>query len=81
LLVYGADSSPVAPRQNLHIHRIGERGDLTDEHGHFLAAYAPAPGTCILIRPDGYVGAILGANEPDVIDRYLADAGVGPRQS
>jgi hypothetical protein len=38
------------------------------------------PGTCILIRPDGYIGAILGANEPEVIDSYLAGAGVGPRQ-
>ena len=27
--------------------------------------------------PDGYGGAILGANEPGVIDRYLANAGGG----
>ena len=68
---------PLAPRNNLHIHRIGGRGDLTDYEGQFLSAYSPTPGDTFLIRPDGYIGAILGAAEKGKIDSYLADVRVG----
>jgi FAD binding domain len=77
---HDTDRAPVAPRPNLHIHVIGKRGDLTDDDGHFLAAYVPLPGTCILIRPDGYIGAIIAAHELGVIESYLADVGVVPRE-
>ena len=77
LLAHDTDRSPIAPRPNLHMHVIGMRGDLTDGDGHFLAAYAPLSGTCILIRPDGYIGAIIAAHELGVIESYLADVGVG----
>jgi 2-polyprenyl-6-methoxyphenol hydroxylase-like FAD-dependent oxidoreductase len=80
LLACGIDGDPVAPRQNLHIHRIGhrigERGELIDDHGYFQAAYAAAPGACILVRPDGYVGALLDADDAEMIERYLATVGV-----
>jgi hypothetical protein len=29
-----------------------------------------------LVRPDGYVGAIVGADDLSVVERYLAEVGV-----
>jgi hypothetical protein len=77
LLGYESHQCPLEPRNNLHIHGIGGRGDLTDYEGQFLSAYSPTPGDIFLIRPDGYIGAILGAGKIGRIDRYLADVGVG----
>jgi hypothetical protein len=76
LLAYGVDRCPITPRQNLHIHRIGSQGDLSDEDRQFLTAYNPQPGDCILVRPDGYIGAILRADESDAIDNYLGRVGL-----
>ncbi len=76
LLSHGTDGFRVAPQQNLHVHKIGAGCDLIDEGGHFAAAYMPSPGGCFLIRPDGYIGAILGANEADAFENYLADVGL-----
>ncbi|MBY3131238.1 FAD-dependent oxidoreductase [Rhizobium laguerreae] len=49
----------VASRPGLHIHHLGERGDVVDAFGCVRDAYGLAPDECLLIRPDGYVGAIL----------------------
>ena len=57
LLVNG--EGHVVPRAGLHIHRFGQRGDLTDAWDHVHDAYTLADGECVLIRPDGYVAAIL----------------------
>jgi 2-polyprenyl-6-methoxyphenol hydroxylase-like FAD-dependent oxidoreductase len=76
LLGYEVGRHAMAPRPNLHIHRIGTQAELDDDAGHFTAAYAPSPGDWFLIRPDGYIGAIVGANELGAIDGYLADVGV-----
>jgi 2-polyprenyl-6-methoxyphenol hydroxylase-like FAD-dependent oxidoreductase len=78
LLGYGIGRRAISPRPNLHIHTIGTQAELDDDAGHFMAAYAPSPGDWFVIRPDGYVGAIVGACEPGVIDSYLADVGVAP---
>jgi 2-polyprenyl-6-methoxyphenol hydroxylase-like FAD-dependent oxidoreductase len=79
LLGYEAGRPVPPPRPNLHIHLIGKRAELDDDGGHFAAAYGPSPGDWFLIRPDGYIGAIVGARELGVIDRYLANVGVVPR--
>ncbi|QCL87575.1 FAD-binding protein (plasmid) [Agrobacterium pusense] len=52
----------VVPRARLHIHRFGQRGDLTDAWDQVQAAYGLAEGECALIRPDGYVAGILPLN-------------------
>ncbi|MES2533190.1 MAG: FAD-dependent oxidoreductase [Pseudomonadota bacterium] len=67
----------VPPRAGLHIHTFGERGDLLDEGAHFRDAYAVASGDWVLVRPDGYVGAILGSADLALLERYLGGVGLG----
>ncbi|MCA0013084.1 FAD-dependent oxidoreductase [Mesorhizobium sp. B292B1B] len=78
LLVHRAGRETVAPRQGLHVHYIGPQGDVIDAWGHLRDAYALAPGDCVLIRPDGYVGAIaiLGADRTAELEIYLARMGL-----
>ena len=52
------------------------RGDIVDEGGHFREGYALEPGNWVLIRPDGYVGAIVASDERSVLDGYLENVGL-----
>ncbi|RQP05472.1 MAG: FAD-binding protein [Paracoccus sp. BP8] len=56
LLIHG--DIPFAARKGLHIHRLGERGDIKDAGNHLHEAYGLAKGEYALIRPDGYIAAI-----------------------
>jgi 2-polyprenyl-6-methoxyphenol hydroxylase-like FAD-dependent oxidoreductase len=77
LLGYETDRrSPIAPRVGLRIHHIGPRGDIIDEGGHVRDAYGLSPGDWVLVRPDGYVGAIVSGAEVSALDPYLARVGV-----
>jgi 2-polyprenyl-6-methoxyphenol hydroxylase-like FAD-dependent oxidoreductase len=76
LLGYEAARGDVPPRPSLHIHAFGPRGDLVDEDGYFRAAYAVSPGDWVLVRPDGYVGAIISSGEIAAIETYLRDVGL-----
>jgi len=77
LLGYEVDpASVIAPRGHLHIHRVGVRGNIIDDGGHFRAAYGLAPETWVLVRPDGYVGAIVSADEVRVLSQYLNGLGL-----
>ncbi|KKZ89563.1 2-polyprenyl-6-methoxyphenol hydroxylase [Rhizobium phaseoli] len=78
LLGYEPEQAAVPPRPGLQIHRIGRRGDVIDEGGHFRDAYALAPGDWVLVRPDGYVGAILASGEASALETYLTTVGLGP---
>ncbi len=78
LLGYEADRAAIAPRSGLRVRIVGSRGDLVDDCGRFRDAYGRPSGVWVLIRPDGYVGAIVGAEEIPVLERYLADVGVLP---
>ena len=79
LLGYEADRAAIAPRSGLRVRIVGARGDLVDEGGHFRDAYGLAWGEWVLVRPDGYVGAIVGAGEIPALERYLVEVGVpGP---
>lgn len=71
-----ADRTLVAPRQALHVHIIGTCGDLLDVDGHFRDAYASRPGDWVLVRPDGYVGAIVASAEIDALEHYLQHCGL-----
>jgi len=81
LLAQGGD--PAVPhslvRPGLHIHRFGPGGDLVDVDGHFQAAYGLADGELALVRPDGYVGAIVEAAAADALGDYLRGAGLADR--
>ncbi len=76
LLGYEADRAAVAPRPGLHVRTVGPRGDLMDDAGHFRDAYGLSPGEWVLVRPDGYVGAIVSADNVSALERYLGEVGV-----
>jgi 2-polyprenyl-6-methoxyphenol hydroxylase-like FAD-dependent oxidoreductase len=70
-----------APRAGLHIHRIGDQGDLADANGDFEAAYGLQAGEWTLIRPDGYVGAIVTGDRLGDLEPYLAMVGLAADQA
>ena len=76
LLVYEARLGHVRPRPGLRIHHIGVNGDVSDVGGHFSEAYKLVPGECVLVRPDGYVGAIIDADQSGTLEVYLAQMGL-----
>jgi hypothetical protein len=76
LLGYETERKLVSPRPGLHIHMIGAHGDLIDEQNHLRDAYAAAVGDWILIRPDGYVAAIVNGNELGALESFLQRQGL-----
>jgi 2-polyprenyl-6-methoxyphenol hydroxylase-like FAD-dependent oxidoreductase len=77
LLGYGVERlNAIKPRRGLHIHAVGHRGDITDDEGHFRVAYGLAKGEWVLVRPDGYVGAVVSSDGMDALDAYLAGVGL-----
>jgi 2-polyprenyl-6-methoxyphenol hydroxylase-like FAD-dependent oxidoreductase len=78
MLIHEAGRETVGPRPGLHVHHIGPKGDVIDAWGHVRDAYELAPGECVLIRPDGYVGAILilDADRISKLEIYLDRMGM-----
>jgi hypothetical protein len=74
LLCNGAANEQIAPREHLRIHAIG--ADVVDDGGHIHDAYALAPDAYVLIRPDGYVSAVVPANEIPALEKHLASIGL-----
>ncbi|MEA3020137.1 MAG: hypothetical protein QOI47_1661 [Actinomycetota bacterium] len=68
--------SAPAPRPGLRIHIVGPRGDIIDDGGHVRDAYGLSPGDWVLVRPDGYIGAIVSGAEVAALDPYLAGVAV-----
>ncbi|MPQ69678.1 MULTISPECIES: FAD-dependent oxidoreductase [unclassified Pseudomonas] len=77
LLGYQVERGSVQPRPGLHIHVFGPHGDVFDSGGHFHDAYHPAVGDWLLVRPDGYIGAIIAAGEVAMLEAYLEQVGLG----
>lgn len=73
LLVYDAPS-PIAARAGLRIHRIG--GDIVDDQSLVREHYGLTPGDCVLVRPDGYIGAV--ERDAAALEQYLAAVGLKP---
>lgn len=76
LLGYGVARGLVQPRPGLHIHIFGLDGELIDDQGHFQRAYNLAIGDWVLVRPDGYIGAIVTSEELERLDAYLLQVGL-----
>ncbi|AHG64586.1 FAD-dependent oxidoreductase [Advenella mimigardefordensis] len=76
LLVYAERQKTLAARPELHVHHIGPTGDVIDAWNHIRDAYQLAPGECVLIRPDGYVGAVIDVDNLTNLDAYLDGVGV-----
>lgn len=82
LLGYDVDRHALGhPRGGLIIHSVGERGDIVDTKGHVRDGYDLAPGDCVLVRPDGYVGAIFTIGQIATMERYFADVGLTGRST
>jgi 2-polyprenyl-6-methoxyphenol hydroxylase-like FAD-dependent oxidoreductase len=76
LLGYQVEREAIAPRRDLHIHTVGVRGDIVDENGHVRDTYGLASGDWVLVRPDGYIGAIVSSSELAALRRYLEGVGL-----
>ncbi|MCF8480526.1 MAG: FAD-dependent oxidoreductase [Rhodospirillum sp.] len=76
LIGFDVDRASVPPRPGLHIHTFGPRGDIIDAGEHFRLTYALTPGSWVLARPDGYVGAIVSSSKIDALERYLENVGL-----
>ncbi len=76
LIGYETSRDIATPRAGLHVHRIGVARELSDDGGHFRDAYGLAPGEWVLIRPDGYVGAIFRSDETGALESYLEQVGL-----
>ncbi|MGD0142750.1 MAG: FAD-dependent oxidoreductase [Rhizomicrobium sp.] len=77
LLGFGVDRlGGAAPRAGLHIHAVGPHGDIADDEGHFRAAYGLTPGDWVLVRPDGYIGAIVSSANLPALESYLESVGL-----
>jgi hypothetical protein len=72
LLVYEAPSFSLPPRPGLRVHRIGSGGDIVDHEGLVRDFYELSPGDCVLVRPDGCIGAMVSASDAGVLETYLA---------
>ncbi|WP_248795462.1 FAD-dependent oxidoreductase [Pseudomonas sp. MWU13-2105] len=77
LLGYQVERASVPPRAGLRIHAFGPGGDLFDTGEHFRDAYNPAVGDWLLVRPDGYLGAIVTATQVATLEIYLEQVGLG----
>ncbi|MEW9612977.1 FAD-dependent oxidoreductase [Shinella sp. S4-D37] len=76
LLVNEAPHANVSPRPGLYVHHVGRGGDVVDAWDHIRNAYALAAGECVLIRPDGYLGAMVDVGETVKLEIYLARMGL-----
>jgi hypothetical protein len=76
LIGFMTDRATPAPRHGLHIHRVSSHGALIDTHGYFRKAYGIGEGAWVLVRPDGYIGAIVAADHLDEMEGYLDQVGL-----
>ncbi len=67
------------PRHNLHMHRTGPRGDLIDIGAELKTHYGLYSGEWVLVRPDGYIGAIVAAGALQSLEPYFAAIGLEMR--
>ncbi len=76
LLGYEVERGAVPPRPGLHVHTVGSHGDIIDESGYLRDAYILKSGDWVLVRPDGYVGAIVSSGETGALETYLQSIGL-----
>jgi hypothetical protein len=60
----------------LHIHAIGARGDIVDATDSLRDAYGLESGDWVLVRPDGYVGAIVSTDATGALETYFGNVGL-----
>jgi 2-polyprenyl-6-methoxyphenol hydroxylase-like FAD-dependent oxidoreductase len=72
------DGAPLDPQSGVHLHVIGPGGDLIDPADRFRDTHGLRAGDAVLIRPDGYVGAIVAEADRTALLAYLAQVAPGP---
>ena len=77
LLGYEVERGSMPPRPGLHIHVFGPYGDMIDNGGHFRDTYVLSAGDWVLVRPDGYIGAIVTTRDITALEGYFAHVGLG----
>ena len=81
LIGYETTDEIAAPRKGLHIYHVGVGRELSDDGGHLCDAYGLTPGEWVLVRPDGYVGAIIRSEEAVALESYLEQVGMASTES
>jgi 2-polyprenyl-6-methoxyphenol hydroxylase-like FAD-dependent oxidoreductase len=76
LIARDRDAALPDPRPGLHVHAIGAGGDFQDPEDRFATACGLGAGDLLLVRPDGYVGAIVAASDSAALGPYLARVGL-----
>jgi 2-polyprenyl-6-methoxyphenol hydroxylase-like FAD-dependent oxidoreductase len=77
LLTFG-DPAPIPVPDGVRAHAVLPAGRtatgtaVVDADGHAAAAYDVTDGTAVLVRPDGYVGAV-GAVDEKILDMYCPE--------
>jgi 2-polyprenyl-6-methoxyphenol hydroxylase-like FAD-dependent oxidoreductase len=71
--------SAFAARAGLHIHIVGPKGEIIDAAGHIRDGYGLVTGDWVLVRPDGYIGAIVSSGEAAALNSYLDRIGLTVR--
>ncbi|MFG2003862.1 FAD-dependent oxidoreductase [Spirillospora sp. NPDC048911] len=77
LLGHDVKSSAPAPRAGLHVHTIGARGDIVDT-GNVQSIYGLSSEQWVLVRPDGYVAAVVDTTDLGTLESYLDSVGLHP---
>jgi 2-polyprenyl-6-methoxyphenol hydroxylase-like FAD-dependent oxidoreductase len=62
-----ASQLAVTPRKGLRVIRVGADGELLDPHDQLLLR----EGDYVLVRPDGYIGAVFDASSAAPVEDYL----------
>ncbi|KPI09205.1 Pentachlorophenol monooxygenase [Actinobacteria bacterium OK074] len=76
LLGHDTDATPAA-RPGLHIHTIGgARGDILDSGDRVRDAYGLTAEQWVLVRPDGYVAAVVDTADLAAVETHLDGVGV-----
>ena len=81
LVGYESSRDIVSPRRGLHVHHVGVGRELADEGRHLRDAYGLAAGEWVLVRPDGYIGAIISDEARCDLDSYLAAVGLSAQSN
>ena len=74
LFGYEADRARVSARARLRVHIVGKSGDVVDDGGYFQAGYAVSAGQWVLMRPDGYIAAIVDTEQLEAMEVLFHDA-------
>jgi 2-polyprenyl-6-methoxyphenol hydroxylase-like FAD-dependent oxidoreductase len=76
LVGFQAERHITSGRKGLHIHQVGPGRELQDMAGHFQKAYGLAPGEWVLVRPDGYIAAIVTPDETSILQKFFSKVGL-----